>query len=124
MTGSLPDNLTLALGTGEVRLIDMAAAYAALLNGGMRVRATGIERMDVDGKAQALDRAGRVRVIEPEIATEMRQMLAAVVARGSGRAAALPGRFVAGKNRDDAGLSRRLVHRRGGVDGDRGLAGQ
>ena len=97
VTGSLPDNLTLALGTGEVRLIDMAAAYAALLNGGMRVRATGIERMDVDGKAQALDRAGPVRVIEPEIATEMRQMLAAVVARGSGRAAALPGRFVAGK---------------------------
>ena len=87
----------LALGTGEVRLIDMAAAYAALLNGGFRVRPTGIERIDADGQRLALDRPGPVRVIDSDRAEEMRSMLAAVVARGSGRRAALPGRFVAGK---------------------------
>ena len=97
VTGALPDNLTLALGTGEVRLIDMAAAYAELLNGGWRVRPTGVERMDVDGKNLPLERVGPSRVVEAEHAGEMRQMLAAVVAHGSGKAAAVPGRFVAGK---------------------------
>ena len=37
------------------------------------------------------------RVVDSDVASEMVRMLAAVVARGSGRAAALPGRFVAGK---------------------------
>lgn len=95
--GTMPEDLSLALGTGEVRLIDMTSAYAALLNGGLRVRATGIERIDANNQRLALDRPGPARVIEAERAGEMRAMLAAVVARGSGRAAALPGRFVAGK---------------------------
>ncbi len=95
--GAMPENLSLALGTGEVRLIDMAAAYAALLNGGLRMRPTGIERIEADHQPLALDRPGPAHVIEAERAGEMRAMLAAVVARGSGRAAALPGRFVAGK---------------------------
>lgn len=97
VAGPMPDDLSLALGTGEVRLLDMAAAYAALLNGGFRVRPTGIERIEADGQRLALDRPGPVRVVDAELAGEMRSMLAAVVARGSGRGAALPGRFVAGK---------------------------
>ena len=97
VAGAMPDDLSLALGTGEVRLLDMAAAYAGLLNGGIRVRPTGIERIDADGQSLPLDRPGPVRVIDAERAGQMRAMLAAVVARGSGRAAAVPGRFVAGK---------------------------
>lgn len=95
--GAMPDDLSLALGTGEVRLIDMASAYAALLNGGIRVRATGIERVEADNQRLPLDRPGPTRVLDADRAAEMRTMLAAVVARGSGRAAAVPGRFVAGK---------------------------
>ncbi len=97
VAGAMPDDLSLALGTGEVRLLDMAAAYAGLLNGGIRVRPTGIERIDADGQSLPLDRPGPVRVIDAERAGQMRAMLAAVVARGSGRAAAVAGRFVAGK---------------------------
>ena len=97
VAGAMPDDLSLALGTGEVRLLDMAAAYAGLLNGGIRVRPTGIERIEADGQSLPLDRPGPVRVIDAERAGQMRAMLAAVVARGSGRAAAVPGRFVAGK---------------------------
>ena len=33
----LPDNASLALGTGEVGVLELAAAYAAFFNGGMRV---------------------------------------------------------------------------------------
>ena len=97
VTGALPDDLSLALGTGEVRLIDMASAYAGLLNGGLRVRATGIDRVDSDGHSLPLDRPGPVRVVDAERASQMRAMLAGVVAHGSGKAAAILGRFVAGK---------------------------
>ncbi len=34
VTDTLPDNATLALGTGEVGVLEMARAYAALFNGG------------------------------------------------------------------------------------------
>ena len=97
VTGAMPSDLSLALGTGEVRLIDMTAAYAAMLNGGQRVRPTGIERIGTDGSDFPPDRMPPVRVIDPERAAQMRTMLTAVVTRGSGRAAAIPGRFVAGK---------------------------
>ena len=37
------------------------------------------------------------RVVDADLAPQMVRMLAAVVARGSGKAASVPGRFVAGK---------------------------
>ncbi len=44
--------LSLTLGGGEVRLIDLAAAYGALANGGYRVTPYAIERIEtLDGKA-------------------------------------------------------------------------
>ena len=44
----------------------------------------------------------------------MLRMLRAVVARGTGRAAALPGRDGRRQNRHHAGYARRLVHRLAG----------
>lgn len=93
----LPDDLSLALGTGEVGLLELGGAYAALLNGGFAVQPYGIERAEVDRKPFQIPRAAPRAVIEPEHANEMARMLAAVVARGSGRAAAVAGRPVAGK---------------------------
>ncbi|MBV8913273.1 MAG: PBP1A family penicillin-binding protein [Acetobacteraceae bacterium] len=97
VTGALPDNLSLALGTGEVGLLELASAYAVLFNGGVAVTPTGIERVEADHRPLPLARETPARVVDPEIAGEMVRMMAAVVARGSGRAAAIPGRFVAGK---------------------------
>ena len=95
--GALPDDFSLALGTGEVGLLDLCAAYAALLNGGYRVEPWGVERAEADRRPVPLPPPERTRVVDAEVAAMMREMLAAVVSRGSGRAAAVPGRAVAGK---------------------------
>lgn len=83
----LPDNASLALGTGEVGLLELTASYAAFFNGGYRVRPFGLAQME----------AAPQPVITPEHAQMMERMLAAVVARGTGRAAAMPGQLVGGK---------------------------
>jgi penicillin-binding protein 1A len=83
----LPKEASLALGTGEVGLLELTAAYAAFFNGGNRVVPYGLERMPHQPEP----------VIEPGEAAMMARMLGAVVSRGTGRAAAIPGRVVAGK---------------------------
>lgn len=93
----LPDDLSLALGTGEVGLLELVSAYAPLFNGGMAVRPNGIERAESDRRPVPLPRPAPVRLVDADLAAAMARMLAAVVARGSGHEAALPGRSVAGK---------------------------
>ena len=75
------------MGTGEVGLLELTAAYAPFFNGGNRVVPFG------------LDKAPHVSepVISPGVASMMARMLGAVVTRGTGRAAAVPGHVVAGK---------------------------
>ncbi|MDQ2802511.1 MAG: transglycosylase domain-containing protein, partial [Pseudomonadota bacterium] len=90
--GTLPDNLSLALGTGEVSVIEMAAAYATFFNGGRRVAPVGVVSAESEGQHLAMPRMVAEPVILPETARAMETMLAAVVTRGSGRAAAVPGR--------------------------------
>jgi penicillin-binding protein 1A len=95
--GTLPNNDSLALGTAEVGLLELASAYAAFFNGGTRVVATGIEAITADGHAVPLAHGAPRNVLDPDIAAMMVRMMTAVVAHGSGRAAALAGRTVAGK---------------------------
>jgi penicillin-binding protein 1A len=83
----LPPDASLALGTGEVGLLELTAAYAPFFNGGYRVVPFGLERMPHPIE----------RVIEPDEAAMMARMLDAVVSRGTGRTAAVPGRVVGGK---------------------------
>ena len=97
ISGSLPNNDTLALGTGEVSLLDLTGAFAAFFNGGNRVSPTGIEAITADGRSVAPSRTAPQPVLDPNVAAMMARMMAAVVSRGTGRAAALPGRTVAGK---------------------------
>ncbi len=94
---ALPDNATLALGTGDVGVLELAGAYAPLFAGGMRAAPTGIAGIEADGRALPIARAAPVRVVAPARAAEMLRMMAAVVSRGSGRAASVAGRMVAGK---------------------------
>jgi penicillin-binding protein 1A len=84
---SLPNDASLALGTGEVGLLELTAAYAAFFNGGNRVTPHGLDRTPHQP----------MQVVEPARAAMMARMMTAVVARGTGRAAGLTGRLVAGK---------------------------
>ena len=90
--GRFPNDATLALGTGEVALIELTAAYAAFANGGRRVEPWGITGASAEGRALPAPHAAPRQAIAPEHAQMMRRMLEAAVARGTGRAAALPGR--------------------------------
>ncbi len=94
---TLPANASLALGTGEVGLLELAGAYAAFFNGGMRVAPVGLDSVSADQKPFPLARISPTRVMEPDLAAMMVRMMAAVVSRGSGTAAGVPGRLVAGK---------------------------
>jgi penicillin-binding protein 1A len=85
----LPDDATLALGTGQVGLLELAGAYATFFNGGNRVTPFGF------GGYGAVHPP--VAVISRAQAAEMLRMLTAVVSEGTGRAAAVPGYVVAGK---------------------------
>ncbi len=97
LTGPLPADDTLALGTGSGSLLELAAAYASFFNGGKRVGPYAIQSMKADGREIANNRAPPLQVTSPDHAAMMVRMLAAVVSRGSGRAAAVPGQFGAGK---------------------------
>ena len=97
LDGRFPNDASLALGTGEVTLLDLTAAYAPFANGGLRVTPFGIAGAQATGAALRVPRPAPQRAIAPEDAAAMRRMLEAAVARGTGRAAAVAGRTVAGK---------------------------
>ena len=83
----LPNDASLALGTGEVGLLELASAYATFFNGGARVTPFGVEAL----------RTPPQPVVDPDLAAMMVRMMTAVVTRGTGRAAAVSGHPVAGK---------------------------
>jgi penicillin-binding protein 1B len=90
----------LALGTTEVTPLQLAAAYAALLNGGRRVEPHVIESVDELPGAHKLDsEAADSQVVSPTTAYMITNMLAAVIDHGTARAArgAVKGTAVAGK---------------------------
>ena len=97
ITSRLPNDLSIALGTGEVGLLELSSAYATIFNGGRLVTPYGIESARVGRAASPVPRPAMEQVIGADRAAEMIRMLAAVVSRGSGQAAAVRGRFVAGK---------------------------
>jgi penicillin-binding protein 1A len=93
LNDNLPDNASLALGTGSVGVMQLAAAYAVFFNGGNRVTPFGLTA--INGAAVANPPA--VPVVDPALAQEMQDMLRAVVTGGTGTAAYIPGTFTAGK---------------------------
>ncbi len=91
LSGTFPSDATIALGTVETTLLELTAAYAPFANGGLRVTPRAIVSARSDGRPVPLPVPAPERAVDAEHAAQMRQMLAAVVARGTGRAAQPPG---------------------------------
>jgi penicillin-binding protein 1A len=94
----LARDASIALGTGEVNLLELVSAYAPFANGGIGVLPYGISEIRDSGGKLVYRRGGSGpgQVIEPELVGLMNQMLSGVIAYGTGKAAAL-GRPAAGK---------------------------
>lgn len=86
ITSKLPSTASLALGTGEVGLLELTAAYAPFFNGGFRIVPYAVEPQERPEP-----------VVQPGLAAMMAGMMTSVVNRGTGKAAAIPGLVVAGK---------------------------
>ncbi len=98
LTTQLTPNLSIALGTGEVTLIELTSAYAALANGGDGVWAYGIDEIDTPQGERLYKRqgSGPGKVIELSDVATMNSLLSGVVQHGTGTAANI-GRPIAGK---------------------------
>jgi penicillin-binding protein 1A len=94
----MPANLSVALGSAEATLLDMTTAYAHLAGGGRTLWPQGVIRVDSKGKAlYERQRDSGVTALEPHVVNRMLTMLRAVVTRGTGRRANIPGAAIAGK---------------------------
>ncbi|HLB79527.1 MAG TPA: PBP1A family penicillin-binding protein [Dongiaceae bacterium] len=98
VTAELSAAPSLALGTSEVSLLELTAAYGVFDNGGYGVWPRGIEEIrDAGGEVLYLRLgSGPDRVVAPRQVAQMLDLLGAVIDWGTGRAAA-PGRPAAGK---------------------------
>ncbi len=98
ITSELARDASIALGTSEVNLLELVAAYAPFGNGGLGVLAYGISEIRDSSGRVVYRRAGSGTgaVMAPELAGMMNAMLAGVLAQGTGKSAALP-RPAAGK---------------------------
>jgi membrane peptidoglycan carboxypeptidase len=107
--------MSLALGTNEVNLLELVSAYAPFANGSTGVWAYGIaEIRDSDGKVIfRRSGSGSGQVMSPELAGTMNEMQRGHQTRHRPECGAAPSG--GGQDRHDGGLPRRLVcrlHRR------------
>lgn len=84
VTDEIPTDLTLALGTGQMSLIELTAAYAGIAAGQAPVKAYGVQGLRPE--------VPRQRLPEREL-KDMRELLKAAVTFGTGLPANMPGAF-------------------------------
>jgi penicillin-binding protein 1A len=110
----LGNDLSLALGTSEVNLLELTSAYGVFANQGIRVPPSYVLKIeDKNGKVLEQTRLTAEEVLSPETALTMTSMLSSVIENGTAAAAhALgPQRAGGGQDRNDRRLFRRLVRR-------------
>jgi penicillin-binding protein 1A len=97
ITTSLRDDPSLALGSSEVRLLELTGAYASIANDGRLVWPEAIETIaGAGGSVLYRRRPVDEPVLAPAVVRAMRALLEIAVLRGTGQQARLH-RFVAGK---------------------------
>jgi penicillin-binding protein 1A len=99
ITSPMSRDLSLALGTSEVTLLELAGAYTAFANGGRAVWPYAVTSIqDTAGRVlyQRRGSGGATPVIDPVKLAELNRMLLSVVEYGTGKSAKLD-RMAAGK---------------------------
>lgn len=101
ITTELRNTAPLPIGAEGVRVLDMAAGFAAFANGGLRAKPYAATII-YNGHGDVIWRKDRdaqppERVLSPEVAADMNHMLSRVVEAGTGRRARLDGIPVGGK---------------------------
>ena len=94
----LGENLSIALGTSDLSLLEITSAYGALANQGSWVRPSAI-RYVLDSQRKLLEEntPQAKQVVSPELAYVMTSMLRGTIERGTGAAARALGRPAAAK---------------------------
>lgn len=89
---------SLALGTFEVKVIDMATAYSAIANGGYATWPHAIKEIYTRDGYQLYQREADIenRILDAGAVKDLTKMLEKVISQGTGRRAKIPG-FAAGK---------------------------
>ncbi|MEL6953001.1 MAG: transglycosylase domain-containing protein [Pseudomonadota bacterium] len=97
---ALFDGPALALGVSEVSVLEMAGAYAGILNQGQAVAPYGVRALRLEGDAGAMFEGGASegeQVISAQAAGQLTYIMNQVVTAGTGARAAFPGWEIAGK---------------------------
>jgi penicillin-binding protein 1A len=96
----LQANASIALGTSEVSLLELTAAYTPFMNGGFKATPYIIKRVSTpEGKVLYENTYDSPpRVLDPAIVSDMNQMMVGVVEHGTGKNARLKGWQAAGKS--------------------------
>ena len=88
ITSRLQPNLSLALGTSEVNLLELVSAYQVFAHGGIWVEPSGIaDVLDANGRSLWRPAPGSSLVCSEQTASMLTDMLTGVIQRGTGRAA-------------------------------------
>ncbi|MGV1831317.1 transglycosylase domain-containing protein [Agrobacterium vitis] len=95
----LQSNASIALGTSEVSLLELTAAYAPFMNGGYKATPHVISQIaDADGKVlYTADYGEPPRVLNQQVVGQMTRMMESVMTEGTGKAAKLKNWQAAGK---------------------------
>ena len=84
VTTALPDDLSMALGSPAVSLLEMVAAYGAVANGGIWVRPTSVRATsDREGTALWSAAPDRRQAVSPQAAYLVTSLLEGVIQRGT-----------------------------------------
>ncbi|HVN24098.1 MAG TPA: PBP1A family penicillin-binding protein [Syntrophorhabdales bacterium] len=98
ISADIESDLSIALGTSNVTLMDLVKGFSAFANGGFRVQPLFIRRIeDEKGTILESNEPNKSRAISPEIAYQMNMLLKGVTTYGTAKEASRLGYPVAGK---------------------------
>lgn len=99
LTGNLPRDLSISLGSGSAPLFELVNAFSVFSNLGYRVQPLIVDRIE-DGKGNILKEFSsteKLQVIKPETAQIMNEIMENVIESGTGRRAKVLNRPIGGK---------------------------